>query len=68
MRFALLVLVLAACTVDGKPGPERPRAAPAADQMPEDVLAKYNSNRELDRSGQRPELIDLRFKDRPYVR
>ena len=32
------------------------------------VAALVAVRRELDRQGQRPELIDLRFKDRPYVR
>jgi cell division protein FtsQ len=32
------------------------------------VSALIALRRELDRSGQTPELIDLRFKDRPYVR
>lgn len=32
------------------------------------VNALIAVRRELDRQGQRPELIDLRFRDRPYVR
>jgi cell division septal protein FtsQ len=32
------------------------------------VSALIAVRRELDRQGQRPELIDLRFRDRPYVR
>ena len=32
------------------------------------VNALIAVRRELDRLGQRPEIIDLRFKDRPYVR
>ncbi len=32
------------------------------------VAALVAIRRDLDRQGQRPELIDLRFKDRPYVR
>lgn len=32
------------------------------------VSALVAIRRELERQGQRPELIDLRFKDRPYVR
>jgi hypothetical protein len=32
------------------------------------VSALIAVRRQLDQNGQRPELIDLRFKDRPYVR
>jgi hypothetical protein len=32
------------------------------------VNALIAVRRELDREGQRPEVIDLRFRDRPYVR
>lgn len=39
-----------------------------ADDLEWKVRALVAVRRELDRQGQRPELIDLRFKDRPYVR
>jgi predicted NUDIX family NTP pyrophosphohydrolase len=32
------------------------------------VSARVAVRRELDLQGQRPELIDMRFRDRPYVR
>ena len=32
------------------------------------ITALVAVRRELDRQGQRPELIDVRFKDRPYAR
>jgi cell division septal protein FtsQ len=39
-----------------------------ADDLDWQVSALFAVRRELERQGQRPELIDLRFKDRPYVR
>ena len=38
------------------------------DDLDWQVSALVAVHRELERQGQRPELIDLRFKDRPYVR
>jgi cell division septal protein FtsQ len=38
------------------------------DDLEWQVSALVAVRRELERSGQRPELIDMRFKDRPYVR
>jgi len=38
------------------------------DDLEWQVTALVAIRRELDRTGQRPELIDVRFKDRPYVR